>query len=170
MGRCSRLVFDKDTGKPKGFGFCEYGDSATAESARRNLNGREVLTRFSAGSFFRLAMKLNSILIFFNLMLLYFQFNGRTLRVDVADDKGDSKPSGSQMEQVSQVGASAGVTQVPSNPQTAMQSDINKLIDAMSPAQLYEVMVQLKVLGSTLFSDFSGAVCFVRLVDLFVIS
>lgn len=36
-----RLVFDKDTGKPKGFAFCEYVDTETAQSAIRNLNGRE---------------------------------------------------------------------------------------------------------------------------------
>jgi RNA recognition motif-containing protein len=31
-----RLVFDKDTGKPKGYGFCEYADAETAQSAIRN--------------------------------------------------------------------------------------------------------------------------------------
>eukprot|EP01128_Nolandella_sp_AFSM9_P002053 TRINITY_DN12447_c0_g1_i1.p1 TRINITY_DN12447_c0_g1~~TRINITY_DN12447_c0_g1_i1.p1 ORF type:complete len:276 (+),score=62.84 TRINITY_DN12447_c0_g1_i1:29-829(+) len=36
-----RLVFDKETGKPKGFGFCEYRDKQTALSAQRNLNGRD---------------------------------------------------------------------------------------------------------------------------------
>ncbi|CAG0887250.1 unnamed protein product [Cyprideis torosa] len=39
------LVYDRDTGKPKGFGFCEYGDTETANSARRNLNGIEVAGR-----------------------------------------------------------------------------------------------------------------------------
>jgi cleavage stimulation factor subunit 2 len=33
-----RLVFDKDTGKSKGFGFVEYLDAETAASAVRNLN------------------------------------------------------------------------------------------------------------------------------------
>lgn len=33
-----RLVNDRETGKPKGFGFCEYGDAETAQSAIRNLN------------------------------------------------------------------------------------------------------------------------------------
>lgn len=38
----NRLVFDHATGKPKGFGFCEYRDADTAASALRNLQGVEV--------------------------------------------------------------------------------------------------------------------------------
>lgn len=37
-----RLVFDRETGKPKGYGFCEYRDQETALSAMRNLNGFEI--------------------------------------------------------------------------------------------------------------------------------
>jgi len=37
-----RLVFDKETGKPKGYGFCEFQDAETASSAVRNLNGYEL--------------------------------------------------------------------------------------------------------------------------------
>ncbi|KAI0342428.1 hypothetical protein BDW22DRAFT_1407534 [Trametopsis cervina] len=37
-----RLVYDRDTGKPKGYGFCEFADHDTALSAVRNLNGQEV--------------------------------------------------------------------------------------------------------------------------------
>jgi cleavage stimulation factor subunit 2 len=37
-----RLVFEKETGKPKGFGFCTFADSETAASAVRNLNGRDI--------------------------------------------------------------------------------------------------------------------------------
>lgn len=37
-----RLVVDRETGKPKGYGFCEYRDEETAASARRNLQGYEI--------------------------------------------------------------------------------------------------------------------------------
>ncbi|XP_012791549.2 cleavage stimulation factor subunit 2 tau variant-like [Sorex araneus] len=40
-----RLVCDRETGKPKGYGFCEYGDPATALRAMRGLNGRECCGR-----------------------------------------------------------------------------------------------------------------------------
>ena len=41
-GFSGSLVLDRDTGKPKGFGFCEYRDEETALSARRNLQGYEI--------------------------------------------------------------------------------------------------------------------------------
>ena len=37
-----RLIYDPGTGRPRGFGFCEYEDGETAMSAVRNLAGREV--------------------------------------------------------------------------------------------------------------------------------
>lgn len=37
-----RLIYDPVTGRPRGFGFCEYEDGETAMSAVRNLTGREV--------------------------------------------------------------------------------------------------------------------------------
>ncbi|XP_014678486.1 PREDICTED: cleavage stimulation factor subunit 2-like [Priapulus caudatus] len=40
-----KLVYDRETGKPKGYGFCEYRDQETALSAMRNLNGYELNSR-----------------------------------------------------------------------------------------------------------------------------
>ncbi|KAF2201207.1 hypothetical protein GQ43DRAFT_352371, partial [Delitschia confertaspora ATCC 74209] len=40
-----RLVYDKDTGQPKGFGFAEFADADAAASAVRNLNDYEVMGR-----------------------------------------------------------------------------------------------------------------------------
>ena len=37
-----RIVYDRETGKPKGYGFCEYKDQETATSAIRNLNGHDL--------------------------------------------------------------------------------------------------------------------------------
>uniref|UniRef100_A0A914HDN5 RRM domain-containing protein n=1 Tax=Globodera rostochiensis TaxID=31243 RepID=A0A914HDN5_GLORO len=36
-----RLVHDRETGRPKGFGFCEFGEVPQAEAAIRNFNGFE---------------------------------------------------------------------------------------------------------------------------------
>jgi cleavage stimulation factor subunit 2 len=41
----NRLVYDRETGRPKGFGFCEYQDQESALSATRNLNGYEIAGR-----------------------------------------------------------------------------------------------------------------------------
>ena len=37
-----RMVIDKDSGKSKGYAFCEYKDSDSALSARRNLDGKDL--------------------------------------------------------------------------------------------------------------------------------
>lgn len=37
-----RLMFDRETGRSRGFAFCAYGDYETAASAIRNLNGYEI--------------------------------------------------------------------------------------------------------------------------------
>ncbi|PAV59573.1 hypothetical protein WR25_17665 [Diploscapter pachys] len=36
-----RLVNDRETGRPKGFGFCEFADEAGAQNAINILNGAD---------------------------------------------------------------------------------------------------------------------------------
>ncbi|KAG6016656.1 hypothetical protein E4U41_004405 [Claviceps citrina] len=40
-----RLVYDSETGRPKGFGFADYPDTDSASSAVRNLNDFEIMGR-----------------------------------------------------------------------------------------------------------------------------
>ncbi|KAM0353598.1 hypothetical protein ACHAPU_001611 [Fusarium lateritium] len=40
-----RLVYDSETGRPKGFGFADYPDTDSASSAVRNLNDYEIMGR-----------------------------------------------------------------------------------------------------------------------------
>ncbi|KAF2819691.1 hypothetical protein CC86DRAFT_387751 [Ophiobolus disseminans] len=40
-----RLVYDKDTGRPKGYGFATFADADAAASAVRNLNMHEIMGR-----------------------------------------------------------------------------------------------------------------------------
>ncbi|KAI1701066.1 RNA recognition motif domain-containing protein [Ditylenchus destructor] len=36
-----RLVYDRETNRPKGFGFCEFADEQGAQNAIAQLNGAE---------------------------------------------------------------------------------------------------------------------------------
>ncbi|KHJ77048.1 hypothetical protein OESDEN_23332, partial [Oesophagostomum dentatum] len=36
-----RIVYDRETGRPKGFGFCEFADEAGAQNAVNTLNGAD---------------------------------------------------------------------------------------------------------------------------------
>jgi cleavage stimulation factor subunit 2 len=137
-----RLLYDRDTGKSRGYGFCEFEDSEMASSAIRNLNG--------------------------------FEVSGRTLKVDYAENDqmpsalAANTPSGTgsgqqqhqqQHQQLHQtqkflhqgIGKQVGPLNIPPllqyvSQETPSTETITKILATLSTAQLYEILVQLKVL------------------------
>ncbi|KAF8128701.1 hinge domain of cleavage stimulation factor subunit 2-domain-containing protein [Boletus edulis] len=135
-----RLVFDRETGKPRGYGFCEFADHETALSAVRNLNNVDV--------------------------------GGRPLRIDLADSdpflegkttvRGElldgSDPRGHwrdrnrdkdrDRDHQKPQGPSAFLSSLPPGVpvplgSTALDS-ISQTLGTMNPAQLVEVLAQMK--------------------------
>eukprot|EP01125_Pyxidicula_operculata_P022435 TRINITY_DN916_c0_g1_i1.p1 TRINITY_DN916_c0_g1~~TRINITY_DN916_c0_g1_i1.p1 ORF type:complete len:353 (-),score=42.62 TRINITY_DN916_c0_g1_i1:97-1155(-) len=110
-----RLVFDKDTGKPKGYGFCEYRDSATAQSAMRNLNGYEMNGRPLRVDFAENEKETANL-------------------ISGAPSSSSSGPSMSSAKfdnvQVSQ---------------STIRADLQKLVDGMSLNESYELVSQLRI-------------------------
>ena len=100
------MVFDKDTGKPKGYGFCEFFDVHTAESAVRNLNGHDL--------------------------------NGRSLRVDFADETQGNPGGGSGPPpvgpQASRQAAAAMGGLGPGGPAQAAQDPLTNTLAGMTRA------------------------------------
>lgn len=120
-----RVVYDRETGKPKGYAFCEYPDAEMALSAIRNLNGTE--------------------------------FNGRTLRVDLADsdkrelgqsaatmETGNSNASAASNMKTGALNASKGTT---GNIQGLSSIATKGSIEQLSYQQIHEIMLQMKALA-----------------------
>ncbi|KAG1822400.1 hinge domain of cleavage stimulation factor subunit 2-domain-containing protein [Suillus variegatus] len=118
-----RLVFDRETGKPRGYGFCEFADHETAASAVRNLNNADV--------------------------------GGRPLRIDLADSdpflEGKTTVRGELLDGSDPRGRwhpnsflSSLPPGVPITPGSTALDTISQTLATMSPAQLVEVLAQMK--------------------------
>jgi cleavage stimulation factor subunit 2 len=146
-----RLVYDKETGKPKGFGFLEYGDTDAAASAVRNLNGFEIMGR--------------------ELKVDYSNDNsGNRGQRDGGGGGGDGHGSGRapppahfQMNMSSsmpngalppqQGDASSALPQLPPGaplePGMTAPDAISRTLNAMQPAQLLDIVSQMKTLSQS---------------------
>ncbi|KAL1925471.1 uncharacterized protein VTP21DRAFT_354 [Calcarisporiella thermophila] len=124
-----RLVFDKMTGKPRGFGFCEYYDPETAASAVRNLNNYDVGGR--------------------QLRVDYAEFDSTTGE-SVPSQESESRATPPVFQQQQSTPSSIGSASTPTPmPTTASQSatdSISQTLAAMNPTQLYELISQMKSL------------------------
>ncbi|KAK8152532.1 hypothetical protein IWX90DRAFT_431870 [Phyllosticta citrichinensis] len=126
-----RLVYDKDSGRPKGFGFAEFSDAEDAASAVRNLNDYELMGR--------------------KLRVDYSNDNGA----------GDSAPAGytQQPQQPQQIqngqdfGQSAALPPLPPGadppPDLTCADAISKTLSTLPPPQLLDILSQMKNLVTT---------------------
>lgn len=135
---CFRLVYDRETGKPKGYGFCEYQDQETALSAMRNLNGREFSGR---------ALRVDNAASEKNkeeLKSVYFYITSQTY---LCDSKFKAQIVLSLFYVVG-LGTGAPVIESPYGdnvqPEEAPES-ISRAVASLPPEQMFELMKQMKV-------------------------
>ncbi|KAB2571517.1 Cleavage stimulation factor subunit 2 [Lasiodiplodia hormozganensis] len=122
-----RLVYDKDSGRPKGFGFAEFSDAEDAASAVRNLNDYELMGR--------------------KLRVDYSNDNGA----------GDSAPANYNPPQVASNGqdapASNTIPPLPPGvdvpPNLTCPDAISKTLQTLPPPQLLDILSQMKGLVTT---------------------
>ncbi|KAI8054627.1 hypothetical protein BDF22DRAFT_601115, partial [Syncephalis plumigaleata] len=138
-----RLMFDRETGKPRGYGFCEFFDAETAGSAVRNLSNYDVggrplrvdfadveMTRPSGQDGVAPPPHHNSN----NSNHLHHQHNQRLRPGAMPDNSMGGHPSGSTP------------STAPNVPSTEL---IAKALANLNQAQLLEVVYQLKALATT---------------------
>ncbi|ORY66236.1 uncharacterized protein BCR38DRAFT_175606 [Pseudomassariella vexata] len=131
-----RLVYDRETGRPKGFGFAEYPDADSAASAVRNLNDYEIMNR-----------KLR----------VDYSTEGR---VDQEDDKsgGNAHMGGGYGQQYSN-GASLSAPQpagalppLPPGkelpPGVSFSDAVSRTLNTLPPAQLLDILTHMKSLAT----------------------
>ncbi|RUS35287.1 hypothetical protein BC938DRAFT_473159 [Jimgerdemannia flammicorona] len=143
-----RLVFDRDTGRPKGYGFCEYHDAETAASAVRNLNNYDVGGRQLRVDYAEADPMIEA---------------ARAQEQAGYGSSGPSQPRSAQpvyqQQQQPQPQQQAPLQHQPAPqalptaaPQVQGQSAmdaITKTLAAMNPTQLFELMTQMKQSGSS---------------------
>ncbi|KAI4592022.1 hypothetical protein KJ359_011969 [Pestalotiopsis sp. 9143b] len=133
-----RLVYDRETGRPKGFGFAEYPDADSAASAVRNLNDYEVMNR-----------KLR----------VDYSTEGR---VGEEDDKMGPNPmnnAGSYGQASNGVSAAPPVVPAGTLPPlppgkelplgVSFHDAISRTLHTLPPAQLLDILSQMKTLATT---------------------
>ncbi|EMC95702.1 hypothetical protein BAUCODRAFT_34465 [Baudoinia panamericana UAMH 10762] len=132
-----RLVYDKETNKPKGFGFLEYTDVDAAASAVRNLNEFEVMGR--------------------TLRVDYSNDNGGGRSKDQTQQQQDTRappPAHFNAQAPAQSNGAAPAPLPPLPPGVDLPAGmsapdaISKTLATIPPAQLLDILSQMKTLAT----------------------
>jgi cleavage stimulation factor subunit 2 len=136
-----KLMFDRETGKPRGFAFCEYADAETAASAIRNLNGHEINGR---------VLKVNYADQDVSYSSSSFQHrderDSRDYR-DARDLPTASRDAAATTTTSDPLFLTNPATLFAKHPQQTSTEAINGLLSSLSNTQLHELLVQLKTLA-----------------------
>ena len=121
-----KLVYDRENGKPRGYGFCEYQNPETANCAMRNLNTYEIGGR---------TLRVDSACTEKNRMEMQAVMPG--------GGGGGAAGSGAGGAGPSQTPADNGPYGEPVEPQQAPEA-ISKAVASLPPEQMFELMKQMK--------------------------
>ncbi|KAK1730898.1 hinge domain of cleavage stimulation factor subunit 2-domain-containing protein [Colletotrichum acutatum] len=136
-----RLVYDRETGRPKGFGFAEYPDNDSAASAVRNLNDYEIMGRKLRVDFSNEGGSDDN------------NDSHGHVRIEIQPDGGNPSHASNGYNPVAPPMQSSTLPPLPAGkelpPNVTATDAISRTLNTLPPSQLLDILTQMKALAST---------------------